>query len=143
MWGSTDLMARAIAEGLREEDVTVRIMPLGASTRSDVATELLDAGALIVGSPTINNSLFPTLADVLSYLKGLKPKNLVGAAFGSYGWSGEAVPNIEKILKEMNVAVAAEAVAVNYVPDDNALTRCKELGQTISKRLPAAGEPCS
>lgn len=85
MWESTAQMARAVVEGVTAGGAKAVLMPLGASHRSDIATELLDAGALVVGSPTLNNHLFPTVADVLTYLRGLKRLNLVGAAFGSYG----------------------------------------------------------
>ncbi len=85
--------------------------------RSEVVYEVLEAGALIVGSPTLNNNILPQMADVMTYLKGLKPTNLIGAAFGSYGWSGESVKNLEAMLKEMKVEIAAEAVSVKNVPD--------------------------
>ena len=94
MWQSTAAMARAIGEGLTAGGTTTKLMPLKSCHRSDVATEILDAGAVLVGSPTINNNIFPTVADTLTYLKGLKPQNMTGAVFGSYGWSGEAVKQI-------------------------------------------------
>ncbi|MCK4624889.1 MAG: flavodoxin domain-containing protein, partial [Phycisphaerae bacterium] len=121
MWGSTAMMARAIGEGLASGGSAVKLMPMGSSHRSDVATEILDAGAILVGSPTINNSLFPRLADVLTYLKGLKPKGLLGAAFGSFGWSGEAVKDITAYLNDMGVELIGESVKVKYVPDAAAL----------------------
>ena len=62
---------------------------------------MLQSGALVVGSPTINNQMFPTVADLLSYVNGLKPANLIGAAFGSYGWSGEGVKMVNDTLREM------------------------------------------
>ena len=65
MWDSTDVMARAIAEGLIHSGASVKVMPLSGSHRSDIATELLEAGALIVGSPTLNNQMFPTVADAV------------------------------------------------------------------------------
>ena len=71
--------------------------------RSDIMTEVLDARAIIVGSPTLNNGLFPTVSDFLTYMKGLKPKNKIGAAFGSYGWSGEAVKLIPNELEAMKL----------------------------------------
>lgn len=135
MWGSTDLMARAVSEGLSSEGADVRLMSLRGSHRSDVATEILDAGAVIVGSPTINNNMFPAMADVMSYLKGLKPKNKIGAAFGSYGWSGESVKQLDAILDEMHIERAAESVAVEYVPDSEALKKCFALGAHIGKKL--------
>ncbi len=95
-----------------------------ASLRSDAAYEILDAGALVAGSPPLNNNLFPTMAAVLTYLKGLRPQNLAGAAFGSYGWSGEAAGQINDILAEMKVDPAAEPLRVKYVPDGDDLKRC-------------------
>ncbi len=135
MWQSTALMARAIGEGLRSAGAVPKLMQLRASHRSDVATEILDARALVVGSPTMNNNIFPTVADVLTYLKGLKPRNLVGAAFGSYGWSGEAVGQIEETLTEMKVDLVAASLMVKYVPDDAALAQCYALGQQVAARL--------
>ncbi|MBA7582313.1 Rubredoxin-oxygen oxidoreductase [subsurface metagenome] len=135
MWESTALMARAIGEGLQDNGASIKILPLGSAHRSDVATEILEAGALVVGSPTLNNSLFPTVADVLTYLKGLRPKNLVGAAFGSYGWSGEGTREIEKILREMKVEIAGETVNVQYVPDKDDLRNCYKLGKIIADKL--------
>lgn len=135
MWGSTAAMARAIAEGLVEGGASCKVMSLDSSHRSDVATEVLDAGALIVGSPTLNSNMFPTVADVLTYLRGLKPRNLIGAAFGSYGWSGESVKQIEEILDAMKVGLVGEAVKVKYVPSEADLGKCRELGVRIAGRL--------
>jgi flavorubredoxin len=135
MWGSTAKMAQAISSGVAEAGVTARVLPLGASHRSDVATELLDAGALIVGSPTINGSLFPTVADIMTYLQGLKRKNLLGAVFGSYGWSGEATRHIVEYLERMKVELVGEAVRTTYVPNEDVLSECYALGQQVAGEL--------
>ena len=135
MWGSTHRMARAIGEGLTQGGISAKLLPLGASHRSDAATELLDAGALLVGSPTINNGVFPTVADAMSYLKGLKPANLIGAAFGSYGWSGEAVRDLSEMLRKMKVELVNDGIAVKYAPGPDALARCVALGAAVAERL--------
>ncbi|MCK4413168.1 MAG: FprA family A-type flavoprotein [Candidatus Eisenbacteria sp.] len=135
MWKSTEQMARAVGEGLAAVGMTVHQMPLSGTYRSDVATELLQAGAFLVGSPTINGQIFPTVADVLTYLKGLKPQNLIGGAFGSYGWSGEAVAQLEDHLREMKISLADEGVRVQYVPDAEALAQCRSLGTAVGSRL--------
>jgi len=135
MWKSTDMMARAICDGLVKCGVSVNVMPLESCHRSDVATAVMHAGALLLGSPTINNGIFPTVADVMTYLKGLKPKNLVGAAFGSFGWSGEAVPQLNEMLKSMNVELLSDGVKVNYVPDAPALDECYALGRSVGDML--------
>jgi flavorubredoxin len=96
MWHSTEAMADEIAAGIANEGVSVRPIHIRSSHRSEIMTEVLDAAAVVVGSPTLNNQLFPTVSDFLVYMKGLKPLNKIGAAFGSYGWSGEAVKLINK-----------------------------------------------
>jgi flavorubredoxin len=135
MWQSTAKMAQAISEGLAGGGASVRVMPMSGSHRSDVATEVLDAGALLVGSPTLNNGLFPTIADVLSYLSGLRPLNLIGAAFGSYGWSGQAVGRIEDILREMKVELVDKGINVRYVPTAETLAQCVTLGRRVAESL--------
>ena len=138
MWGSTAKMAQAVADGVASGGGSAKVIPLRASTRSDVATEVLDAGALVVGTPTLNNQVFPTLGDTLTYLKGLKPKNLIGAAFGSYGWSGEGAKHAHEMLREMGVEMVQgrdEIVVSRYVPDDGVLRACRELGADIVERL--------
>ena len=135
MWQSTAAMARAIADGAAAESVAVTVLPLSVRHRSDVMTELLCAGALVVGSPTMFNHMYPTVADVLTYASGLRPKNLVGAAFGSYGWSGEGARDIQKQLVDMKLNVVGEPVVCRYVPNAEALARCREQGTLVAKRV--------
>jgi flavorubredoxin len=135
MWNSTETMARAIADGLLHEDVSVKMMNLKHTHRSDVMTELLDAKALIVGSPTFNNGMLPTVADILMYVRGLRPKNKIGAAFGSYGWSGESIKLITRALEEMKVEVVDPGVKAKYVPGHDALRPCVELGKKIGAMI--------
>lgn len=136
MWQSDTVMAKAVAEGLAEGGAeTVKVLSMAGSHRSDVATEILAAGALVVGSPTINNQIFPTMADVMTYLAGLKRRNLVGAAFGSYGWSGEAPGKLADWLEEMNVELVAEPLKVTYRPTDDDLAACRDLGRTVGEAL--------
>jgi flavorubredoxin len=135
MWGSTAKLARAITEGLTEKGVSVRLLPLKASHRSDVALELLDAAALLVGSPTLNNTILPRVGDILTYLRGLKPRGLVGAAFGSYGWSGESVKQVAEALEAMKVQLIGDPFRVKYVPEVEALRQAKELGRQVADAI--------
>jgi flavorubredoxin len=135
MWHSTELMARAIEEGLIAGGAHVKVMSMGSFHRSDVAYEILNAGALVAGSSTLNNNMLPAMADVLTYLKGLKPKNLIGAAFGSYGWSGESASHIQDILTSMKVELICEPTKSKYVPDDAVLESCYSLGKNIAEKL--------
>lgn len=129
MWQSTAAMARSVADGIKETGVEVTVISLSSRERSHLATELLEAGMLIVGSPTINNNIYPSLADVLTYIRGLKPQNLIGASFGSYGWSGESIQQANEYLKQMNVELFSEGVKAKYVPKEEDLNNCFELGK--------------
>jgi flavorubredoxin len=135
MWHSTEIMARAISEGLSAGGLNVKLMSMDVFHRSDVVYELLDAGALIVGSSTLNNHMLPHIADVLTYLKGLKPMNLIGATFGSFGWSGEAVRQIQGVLAEMKVEMVGEAISVRHAPDRGVLNKCYALGTLVADKL--------
>ena len=137
MWHSTEMMAGAIVGALGQEGVAAKPMHLRSWHRSDIITEVLDAGAIIVGSPTLNNGLFPTVSDFLTYMKGLKPINKIGAAFGSYGWSGESVKLINQELEAMKFEVVDPGVKIQYVPDEKGIESCYALGRKIAKSLPS------
>jgi len=136
MWESTHQLARTLEERFRQLGHPVRLLSLHTSHRSDVITELLDAGAICVGSPTLNNQMFPTLADFLTYAAGLKPQRLLGLAFGSYGWSGESIQKVSDALTAMNVEVVG-ACRCKYRPDAEALERCREAATQLSTTLRA------
>ena len=135
MWHSTETMAEEIVQGIVEEGVIARPMHIRSSHRSEIMTEVLDAAAVIVGSPTLNNQLFPTVSDFLTYMKGLKPKNKIGAAFGSYGWSGESVTLINQELEAMKFDIIDPGIKIQYVPDKNGKNACLEFGRKIGKAI--------
>jgi len=129
------MMAKAIVEGLVQEGVSVQLFDLATNHRSDIITEVLDAGALVVGSSTLNNLMLPRMADLLHYMKGLRPSTKIGAAFGSYGWSGEAVKLINTLMEEMRFTVIDPGINVQYVPAHDDLRKCVELGRKVAKAL--------
>ncbi len=128
-------MARAIAQGIQSGGVSVKLMSLASCHRSDVMTELLDAKALVLGSSTLNNGMLPRMADVLCYIKGLRPANKIGAAFGSYGWGGEAVKLLTTFLEEMKFEIIGSGLKVNYVPSDDDIKQCVELGENVASAV--------
>jgi flavorubredoxin len=136
MWHSTERMAEAIVDSLAQQGVNARPMHLRNNHRSDIITEVVDAGAIVVGSPTLNNGLFPTVSDFLTYMKGLRPKGKVAAAFGSFGWSGEAVKLINRELDEMKFTLIDPGLRIQYIPDDQGIKACYELGKKIAGTLP-------
>lgn len=135
MWDSTHQMARAIAEGVATAGISMRVMNMKAEHRSDIMTEILDSGAIIAGTPTLNRTMFPTVADVLTYVKGLAPAHKIGMAFGSYGWSGEAVKQAEDMLKDTGVEIVEPPIKVKYVPTKEDLAKCYEVGASFGAKL--------
>jgi len=135
MWHSTELMATAIGNGLTAAGIDVRPMSLKKWHRSDIMTEVLDAKGLIVGSPTLNNALFPTVADILTYMKGLRPQNKLCAAFGSYGWSGEAVKQINAQFEAMKLPLFDAGLRVKYIPGKDQLAECTAYGRKLGAAL--------
>ena len=135
MWNSTESMALAICDGITSTGVNAVPMHARKWHRSDIQTEVLDAKALVFGSPTLNNGIFPTMADVITYLKGLKPKNKIGAAFGSFGWSGEAVKLLNADLTNMKVDLINEGLRMKYVPDHKVISQCVEFGVEIGNAV--------
>lgn len=135
MWQSTEKMAEAIADGLRQEGVQYKLFNLKMSHRSDIMTELLDAAAVVVGSSTLNNGMLPTVADMLCYMKGLRPAPKLAAAFGSYGWSGEAAKLVTAALEDMKMVIVDPGLRVKFAPFEEDLQRCVELGREIGRRV--------
>ena len=135
MWGSTDLMAHAIAEGAVSEGADVKLLKLRATDLSEVVTQILDAKAVIVGSPTLNNQMFPTLGSFLTYITGLKPKGKVWCFFGSYGWGSGAVRGMTEMARKAGFEVHEPGIEVKYVPSDDDLQRCSDLGKQIASEI--------
>jgi len=137
MWGSTDKMARAICEGAASEGVEVKLMKLRSAGTTEVLTEILDAKAVLVGSPTLNNSMFPTLGAFLTLATGLKPKNKQWSFFGSYGWGGGAVRNMIETAKKAGFQVNEPWLELKYVPDGEDLVKCFDFGKQVAVKVKA------
>jgi len=136
MWHSTEKMALAVASGLAEEGVSVRVMCMKNNHHSDVMSEIRDAAAVIVGSPTHNNGILPLMGDMLTYMKGLRPQNKIGSAIGSFGWSGECVKILNQWLEDCGMEVL-EGVKVKHVPDHEILGKCFDQGKAIAAAIKA------
>jgi flavorubredoxin len=135
MWGSTEKIAYALAEGLGEAGVSVTIRSLKTTHMSDVMTDLIHSKLVLIGSPTINNGMLPSVGGFLTYIKGLRPKNRIGFAFGSFGWGGKAAGEIEKLMKEIGWEVPFENINIKYIPDDEELGSVKAMGKQLGDSL--------
>ncbi|SHI05787.1 anaerobic nitric oxide reductase flavorubredoxin [Desulfosporosinus lacus] len=139
MWNSTRKMAEQIAAGIKlsDKDVTVKLFNCNSThaDKNDIITEVFKSKAILVGSPTINKGVSFAVAGILEMIKGLAFKNKKGAAFGSYGWSGENTKLISTELEHAKFELLNEGLRVTWSPDDEALIKCQEFGQTIGEAL--------
>ena len=137
MWDSTRLMAEAIADGIREADpgVTVKLMNCAKRDKNDVVAEVFRSKAILLGSPTINNATLFSVAGLLEMFRGLKFKGKAAAAFGSYGWSGEAVAQLTAGLKGAGFRIVDDGRRALWVPDGKELEACREYGRNFAKSL--------
>ncbi len=125
MWHSTEKMAEAIFEAFSEKGIKALPMNLETNHISDIIAEILSAKYICVGSPTLNNGLLPSVASFLTYLKGLAPKGRTALAFGSYGWGGQSVDQIEEIFKSCGFETL-EKIKLQWVPSQKELANIKK-----------------
>lgn len=137
MWNSTRKMAEAIAEGISsvDKEVAVKLLNSGKTDKNDILAEVFRSKAVLVGSSTINNGYLYSIGGILEMIKGLKMKGKTAAAFGSYGWSGEAVKQISEHLKTCGLNVVDEGYKTLWVPDASASQACVEYGKKLASLL--------
>jgi len=135
MWGATEKMARIIVEGITDAGLSAKLFDVAITDRAEIIKEMLDAKGFIFGSSTHDNGMLPTLAGFLEFVKGLTPKNRIACVFGSYGWAGGAVKEIEDILKQTGIELVQPGLSVKYVPDQDDIKRCYEYGRDFANRI--------
>lgn len=137
MWNATRKMAEAIAQGIQNKDkqVTIKLMNTSKDDKTKVLTEVFKSKAILVGSPTVNNGYLHSIAGILEMIKGMKFKNKKAVAFGSYGWSGEAVNQISESLKKAGFVVKNEGLKVMWTPDEEMKMQCIQFGENFAKTV--------
>lgn len=116
MWHSTEIMAQTITEAFAKRGIPAAFYDIKKTPLSDIITDIFTSKYLAVGSPTINNQMMPTIAAFLCYLKGLRPVNHKGFAFGSYGWGGQSIGYVEDELKAAGVEIILDKIRVQNLP---------------------------
>jgi len=135
MWGSTEKMAKAILKGLIDEGVDARLLHLRSNHRSDIIEEMLEARGIVLGSPTLNNGMFPTMGDFLTYMRGLRPKGKILGLFGSHGWGGGAIKEMRRHLEMEKFEIWEKELSVQFIPDENEVKSAIEFGKEFAKKV--------
>ena len=133
MWNDTRKMAEAIAKGIQEKDekVTIKLMNTAKDDKTDVLTEVFKSKMILVGSPTVNNGYLHSIAGILEMIKGMKLKGKKAVAFGSYGWSGEAVKLIAEELRKSGFEVVNDGIRCMWTPDSETEKELIEFGKSL------------
>ena len=126
MWHSTEKIAKTIAESFTEKGMSVKFFDLKENHMSDIVPYVLTSKYIAVGSPTLNNGMLPTVAAFLCYLKGLSPKNRKAFAFGSYGWGGQSIKQVEDELKACGFEICLDAIKIPYIPTKEQLNEVRD-----------------
>ncbi|MBT4263032.1 MAG: FprA family A-type flavoprotein [Deltaproteobacteria bacterium] len=135
MWNSTEQLAFSLEQGLENAGVSCTVRNLRHNHISDIMTDILDAKMVLLGCPTLNNTLLPTMGQFLTYLRGLKPQNRLGFAFGSYGWGGQAVKELEAAMEELKWEQPLKGLKVEYVPDELDLSEAVKNGEKLGSMI--------
>jgi flavorubredoxin len=135
MWGSTNRMAGALRDGLEATGTPVTMHNLKTSHISDVITTILHSQLVCIGSPTLNTGVLPSVGAFLTYLKGLRPKHRIGFAFGSYGWGGQSISDIEAVIKTLAWDMPEDSIKTQWIPDENTLKTIRDTGQRLGNYI--------
>ncbi|UZP67061.1 anaerobic nitric oxide reductase flavorubredoxin [Desulfovibrio mangrovi] len=137
MWNSTRDMAECIAEGIRKAspELEVKLFNVGQRDKNEVILEVFKSRLVVAGSSTINKGILSGMAGLLEMIKGLGFKNKFGAAFGSYGWSGEGAGIVSEWLEKSGFEMLAEPLKVLWKPDEEARAQCEAYGAQLAERL--------
>jgi flavorubredoxin len=134
MWNGTRRMAEAIANGIEAANpqLTVKLFNVARSDKNDVITEIFKSKAVLIGSPTVNKGVLSAAAALLEEIEGLRFQNKKAAAFGCYGWSGEATKVISGRLKDGGFQVLNDGIMAKWNPNSEAIDNCMRFGKDVA-----------
>lgn len=135
MWHSTEYMTMPLMEGIKAAGVDVEVIKLRATPMSIAIKRFWESRAMLVGTPTLNNIMFPSVAEFLSHLRGLRPKDRIVGAFGSFGWGGGAVKEAYGELKKMGLETVEPGIEVLYRPGPDDEKKCFEFGRQFAEKV--------
>ncbi|MDH5783916.1 MAG: FprA family A-type flavoprotein [Candidatus Bathyarchaeota archaeon] len=134
MWGSTEALEKTIEEAIAEEGIETVPYNLVVSDLSHLSRDLVDASAIIIGSPTYINGAHPIALTATEFIRGQKPRTKLVAIFGSYGWGGGAASQIEDRLKQSGFQII-ETLECRGPPKEADLERARKLGKLIAQKI--------
>ena len=135
MWHSTERMTIPLMQGIKDEGVDCKVIKLRATPMSGAIKEFWKSRGCLIGTPTLNNIMFPSVAEFMTHLRGLRPQNRITGAFGSYGWGGGAVKEAYEEFKRMGLEVVEPGVQVLYKPSPEDENQCYNFAREFAKKV--------
>ena len=141
-YGYTKTMADEIVKGINSKgDYDINMYDVIHHDMSEIVNDIADSDGVLFGSPTINSDLLEPVRDVLTKLNPIVHGNKVAGAFGSYGWSGEAIPNMENRLKELRMDLLLPSLKINFKPSETDLTKAYRFGESFAEKINEKRKP--
>ncbi|WAM34865.1 FprA family A-type flavoprotein [Caldicellulosiruptor morganii] len=134
-YGYTEMLAEKISKAIEDAGIDVFIFNAIQHKMEEILEKIYGAKGVLFGSPTINSDALLPIYEILIRLNPIVHKGKIAAAFGSYGWSGEAVSNIEARLKQLRFKVIEPGLKVNFKPNDEELKKAYEFGILFAEKI--------
>jgi flavorubredoxin len=136
-YGFTEELAYSISRGIKSkiDDAIIDLYNVIEHEQAHIMEKIYWADAVLFGSPTINGDALEPIMELLIKMNPLVHGGKVAAAFGSFGWSGEAVPNIEARLKALRMKLVTPGLKINFKPNEEELQKAFEFGESIADKL--------
>ncbi len=135
MWRSTEQMTQPIIRGVKDAGLECRAIKLRATPMSVAVKEFWKARGALIGSPTLNNIPFPTIVQFLAYLRGLRARNRIVGAYGSFGWGGGAIKEVYETIRQIGLETYEPGVEVQYRPALEDEEKCYDFGCAFAERV--------
>jgi flavorubredoxin len=128
-------MTQSIIQGIKDEGVGCRVIKLRATPMSVAIKEFWKSRGCLIGSPTLNNEVYPSVAEFIMHLRGLRPSDRMMGAFGCYGWGGGAVKWLYNEFKGMKLEEVGPGLEINYRPLQEDDQKCYDFGRGFARKV--------
>ena len=137
-YGNTATLAQALAKGITKAGVGVESINCEFTEPAAIQATIEKCDGFIIGSPTLGGHVPTQVQTALGIVLSTAAKSKLAGVFGSYGWSGEAVDDIESKLQDAGYRFGFETIRVKFKPTDVTLQQCKEAGTDFAQALKKA-----
>jgi len=134
MWDSTEKMIKPMTETLASEGIEIALYNLAYADIGDVAKDLVDSKAIILGAPTVLGGAHPLAVYATYLVKALRPSLKYGVVLSSYGWGGGTVKHVQEVLGQSKLEVVG-ALEINGPPTENDIAKIVEVGKILAKKI--------